>query len=50
MKNRSELFDLWCSLGREEKIVIPQYERPDSGPISQGYPSKVDHYSFQERD
>lgn len=49
MKNREELFNLWCSLGREEKIVIPQYER-DDGPISQGYPSKVSSYAFQERD
>jgi hypothetical protein len=50
MKSRSELFNLWCSLGREEKIVIPQYERPDSGPSTQGYPSKVSSYAFQERD
>lgn len=48
MKSRSELFNLWCSLGREEKIVIPQYERDDSGPSTQGWPSKVYNYSFQD--
>lgn len=50
MKNKAELFNLWCSIGRDPVIVIPQYERPDSGPSTQGYPSKVSSYAFQERD
>lgn len=50
MKSRSELFDLWCSVGRDPVIFIPQYERPDSGPSTQGYQSRIKTYAFQERD
>lgn len=47
VKSRSELFDLWCSVGRDPIVKIPQYERPDQQ-LSQGYRPRTDHYSFQE--
>ena len=51
MTNYQQLFSLWCNIGREPKIVIPQYERPsDPGPSFQGWPSKVNNYSFNEND
>ena len=50
MSDRQTLFDLWCSIGRDPCVVIPQYERDTQGPISQGFKPRVDHYSFTEND
>ena len=48
MKNKDQLFSLWCNIGRDPIVKIPQCERDTRGPINQGFKPRVDHYSFQE--
>jgi hypothetical protein len=47
MPTHNDLFDLWCSIGREKVVKIPEYQRPDAQ-LSQGYRSRVTTYAFKE--
>jgi hypothetical protein len=46
MKNKDELFSLWCSIGRGPMIRVSH--KVDNGPINQGYPSRISTYAFKE--
>lgn len=46
MKNKSELFSLWSSVGRGPVIRVSH--KRDVSPITQGWPSRISTYVFKE--